>query len=299
MKILQISDLHLKSGSGLLHGLDPSAHLAACVEDINIHHADAAFVVVSGDISDDGGAKSYLTARDLLSQIKRPLHFMVGNHDSRDEFKRAFPHAVCDENGFVQSTTSTRGRFFAFLDTVKASAHIGEFCVNRAQWLGARLKAARKGGKRAYIFAHHPPMRISVPYLDRLRLFDGGRLAETLAPHREIVRHLFFGHVHRTISGMWRGVPFSCVKGLNHQVALDMHGEQNPPYTPAPPAYAVILLNGDDVVVHHREFISEKVVDGLRETPPRRVVTGGRATALSPGKRRRGAGRLIAGRQTE
>ena len=46
MKILQISDLHMKAGGALLHGINPAARLAACVEDINRNHTDAAFVIL-------------------------------------------------------------------------------------------------------------------------------------------------------------------------------------------------------------------------------------------------------------
>ena len=274
MKILQVSDPHIIAKGKMLHGIDPSARLAACVADINRHHADAAFVVVSGDISDDGAVESYARARDLTRRLHPPLCLMLGNHDSRGEFRRVFPDAARDENGFAQSEIQTRGRSFLFLDTARAGAHDGEFCPSRARWLAARLDSARRSGKRAYVFAHHPPMRINIPYLDRLRLMDRGRLAAALAPRRAAVRHLFFGHVHRAISGVWRGFPFSCAKGLNHQTALDMLDEQNPPYTAAPPAYAVVLLQGDDVVVHHREFMSERVVSGLRETPPRGAAKG-------------------------
>ena len=287
MKIVQISDPHMKAGGEMLHGIDPSARLAACVADVNRRHADAAFVVVSGDISDDGSAESYARARDLLRRLKPPVRLMLGNHDSRTEFGRAFPEAGRDLNGFAQSEVAAGGRAFVFLDTVKAGAHDGEFCARRARWLEARLDCARQAGKSAYVFAHHPPMRISVPYLDRLRLLDRGRFAKALAARRDIVRHLFFGHVHRAVSGVWRGFPFSCAKGLNHQVALDMRGEQSPPYTAAPPAYAVILLQGADVVVHHREFLSEAVIAGSRETPPldrhgrmsHRAISGKAATS--------------------
>ena len=115
-------------------------------------------------------------------------------------------------------------------------------------------------------------MKLSVPYIDCLRLFNSEHLLTVLSQHREIIRHLFFGHVHRAVSGVWQDFPFSCVKGLNHQVALDMRGGQNPPYTHASPAYAVILLEGGDVVVHHREFTSEKIAADLCETPPPHAV---------------------------
>ncbi|UCI30241.1 hypothetical protein [Mesorhizobium sp. B4-1-4] len=66
------------------------------------------------------------------------------------------------------------------------------------------------------------------------------------------VRHIFAGHVHRLIAGSWRGIPVSTLRSTNHQTALDFSdswrlGEEAP-------AYAVIFIDADGVIVHFREF---------------------------------------------
>ncbi len=71
------------------------------------------------------------------------------------------------------------------------------------------------------------------------------------------LRHLFFGHVHRPVSGSWRGVPFSALRSTVHQVALDWETEYPVPYTLETPGYNVIFLEPDKTVVHHHDFLDD------------------------------------------
>ena len=72
------------------------------------------------------------------------------------------------------------------------------------------------------------------------------------------LRHFFFGHVHRPLSGCWRGLPFSAQRSLVHQVPLDFNQRRSVPYDHDPPHYAVILIDDDQVVVHHHEFLEDR-----------------------------------------
>ncbi|MCH7944263.1 MAG: hypothetical protein IIB67_13680 [Proteobacteria bacterium] len=101
---------------------------------------------------------------------------------------------------------------------------------------------------------HHPPLDIGIPSLDRIGLVDKQGFSEALSGAADI-RHIFFGHVHRPVSGSWRGISYSALCSLVHQVPLDLVTEHPVPYDHAPPAYNVILLNGRDTVVHHHEFL--------------------------------------------
>src|SRR5256885_8190549 len=49
----------------------------------------------------------------------------------------------------------------------------------------------------------------------------------TLFPYTTLFRSLSFGHIHRPISGSWRGIPFSTLRGTNHQVALHLRSEEH------------------------------------------------------------------------
>jgi 3',5'-cyclic AMP phosphodiesterase CpdA len=101
---------------------------------------------------------------------------------------------------------------------------------------------------------HHPPLDIGVPAMDRIGLVDKLGFAEVVAG-ADHIRHIFFGHVHRPLSGAWRGIPYASLRSLVHQVPLDFVTETLEYFEHTPPAYNVILLDGEDTVVHHHEFL--------------------------------------------
>jgi len=82
------------------------------------------------------------------------------------------------------------------------------------------------------------------------------------------VRHLFFGHVHRPISGSWHGVPFSTLRGTNHQVWLDFAAKGDIPGSHEPPAYGVVLINHETVVVHSHDFMDQSLKFSLGAQKP-------------------------------
>ena len=50
MKFIQLTDTHVIA-EGLLYGQDPAERLAMAVASINAEHADAAFVILTGDMT--------------------------------------------------------------------------------------------------------------------------------------------------------------------------------------------------------------------------------------------------------
>ncbi len=79
--------------------------------------------------------------------------------------------------------------------------------------------------------------------------------SKVIEPFRGKVRHLFFGHVHRPISGSWRGIPFSTLYGTNHQVAFSLQDDPNLTGTHELPAYSVVLVDPDKVLVHTHSYL--------------------------------------------
>ncbi|MFP6731652.1 MAG: phosphodiesterase [Alphaproteobacteria bacterium] len=251
MKLIQVSDLHFVPPGTLLLGLDPRARLEAAIADINQNHGDAALCLFTGDLADHGAPDAYDALAETLAALQLPWRLTIGNHDDRAAFLRAFPEAPHDENGFIQSVVSTDAGPVILLDTHEPGQGSGSFCARRQAWLQAQLKAA--AGEPAYLFMHHPPLDIGIPSLDVIGLVDKQGFADAVAGAN--IRHIFFGHVHRPISGSWGGIPYSALCSLVHQVPLDFVTKSPVPYDHAPPAYNVILLNDADTVVHHHNFL--------------------------------------------
>jgi 3',5'-cyclic-AMP phosphodiesterase len=256
MKFIHLTDPHLMAPGVKLHGLDPGARLAACVRSIAEHHADAAFCVVTGDISDRGEAAAYALASEVLAALPMPVHVIPGNHDERAAFVHAFADAAVDENGFVQNAIVNPAGHFLLLDTVSPQhGSSGGYCKPRRDWLAARLQEA--GDRPVYLFMHHPPFDVALPDLDAIGMVEHEKFAALVARAGN-VRHLFFGHVHRPISGLWRGIGFSTLYGTNHQVRLDFHGCGRLAFTSEPPAYSVVLIEPDLILVHTHHYETDQ-----------------------------------------
>ncbi len=254
MKLIQVSDLHFVPPGTRLFGLDPRARLEAAIADINQHHGDAELCLFTGDLADHGTPEAYQALRETLAALQLPYRLTLGNHDDRDNFRRAFPEAPRDEHGFVQSVVANGAGDIVLLDTHEPGRASGSFCAKRQAWLKARL--AEAADRPVTIFMHHPPLDIGIPALDRIGLVDKRGFAEAVAGvGAGHIRHIFFGHVHRPVSGSWRGIPYAALCSLVHQVPFDLVTESPVPYDHAPPAYNVILLDGEDTVVHHHEFL--------------------------------------------
>ena len=71
------------------------------------------------------------------------------------------------------------------------------------------------------------------------------------------MRHVFFGHAHRPISGRWRKISFSTLFATNHQVALDFTSGGKPLYTHEGPVYGIVLVDAERVVVHSQHLSGE------------------------------------------
>lgn len=267
MKIIHLTDTHFVPPGKTLYGGDPQATLAAAVADINRHHADADLVCITGDLTHWGEPAAFASLAETLQPLVPPLQLLIGNHDERDAFAEQFPDQPRDEDGFVQSWRETEQGRLIFLDTIQPGTHAGWYCETRRDWLARQLQAAEAADDPVFLFMHHPPFKIGLEPLDRISLQEPELFAATLEPHRGRIRHLFFGHIHRPLAGSWRGIPVSSLRGMNHQCWLDFDVKDQIGGSFEPPAYAVVLINADSVIVHTHDFLDQSAKFSLRDSP--------------------------------
>ena len=253
MKFIQITDTHLMPKGEILHGLDPYGRLKTCVEDIIRHHSDAELCVITGDLAHAANPDAYIDLRVCLSELPMPVYMLAGNHDCRRQLLAAFPDTSVDAHGFVQFGLDCSVGRFLMLDTVEEGKGWGSYCEKRLVWLRDAL--AEAWDRKVYLFMHHPPFDVGIPSVDRLGLgADGVKIGAALADHNNI-RHLFFGHIHRPIAGSWRGIPYTTLRGTNHQVPLDFDAIEVVPKSHEPPAYAIVLLSDEQTTVHFHDYL--------------------------------------------
>lgn len=256
-KLIVLTDLHMVPEGASIIGLDPYSRLAAGVAHINRYHADADAVIVTGDLTHHGDRASYERLHDLLSTLTPPLAVTIGNHDRRDVFLDVFSAFPPDENGFVQRAIDFADCRLLLLDTLLAppytfpESHAGILCDQRLAWLDRQLSTA--GEKPVLLFMHHPPHAIGFSGMDAIRLINETELYDLIQRHGN-VRHIFAGHVHRTISGSCRGIPFSIFKSTVHQQPMPFATPDAALSVDEPAAYGIALVMETGVIVHTEDY---------------------------------------------
>lgn len=254
---IHLTDVHLMRPGERLYGLDPAERLREAVASILERHgpkgpAPAAFAVITGDLTHHGEREAYELLREILSPLPFPCHLLLGNHDDRKGFRACFPEAPTDAGGFVQAALETPAGRLVMLDTLEPGTHAGRLCPARLGWLEERLS---EDEEPFLLFLHHPPVASGIVGMDALPLLDAEALWRVLAPHRERVRHIFHGHLHRPFCGSWHGIPFSSLRGTSHQVSLDLSERTTVPGSHEPPAYALVRISAEELVVHTHDFL--------------------------------------------
>ena len=253
MKFIHVTDPHLVSRGKLLHGLDPYERFRQCVADINKYHRDSELCVITGDLAHSGSIDAYQGLKECLLNLEIPAYLLIGNHDHRDQMLGVFQEQPIDKNGFLQHSVDTSAGKFLFLDTVEETKPWGAYCRKRLSWLNESLKNSLN--TQVYIFMHHPPFNVDLQCIDRLGLGrDGDQIGRVLSKHDNI-RHIFFGHIHRPVTGSWLGIPYSTLRGTSHQVPLDFEATDIVPKSHEPPAYAVVFLSKDQTTVHFHDYL--------------------------------------------
>lgn len=253
MKFIHITDVHLMRPGVLLNGSDPASNLSRVLEDIAEWHKDAAFCVISGDLADEGDPEVYGWLKERLQNFALPVFLMLGNHDDRRNFLSVFPDHPRDASGFVQHSHEAGGAKFLFLDTLIGGpgVHDGELCADRLDWLECELELA--GDRPVYLFLHHPPFDIGLPYVDEIKLRQPEAFHQALQKGQNI-RHIFYGHVHRMTYVNWRGHAFTSLPSTNHQIPL-VPARAGSEYSVEPLAYGVVQVSEDQVTVHFDAYL--------------------------------------------
>lgn len=260
-KLLAFTDLHIKAEGETIIGLDPYQKFADAFAHAVRRHPDADHVVLMGDLVNSGKPEEYARVAAAIADSPVPVTLMPGNHDDREAMADALG-AHRDGDGYIQTVIETPTHRVICLDTVFGDrylsfASLGQYDQKRLDWLATQLET----DKPILLFAHHPPMKVGFPGMDEIRMRDDAKLAALIAG--STVQHIICGHVHRTISGHWRGIGFSIFKSTCHQAPLSFESKGLSLSTDEPAAYGIVLLTEDGVIVHTEDFelASDEIVD--------------------------------------
>ena len=211
-------------------------------------------LLVTGDLADKGDDDaSYARLKSALSVCPFPVHFCMGNHDTREPFLRHFPE-VPSVDGFIQYAIEDYPVRILVLDTLEEGRHSGGFCETRAAWLRERL--AEQQSRPTIIVLHHPPIETGLSWMTENPGAEWvQRLHAIVSGHDNIVGMLS-GHLHRPVITSFAGTTLLVCPSTAPQVALDLASidpdqpDGRPMIVADPPGFALHLWTGTSLVSH-------------------------------------------------
>lgn len=194
--ILQLSDTHIVPEgalvSGRLNTADAFARLVARISNMRDQIGKLDAIVVSGDLSDDGSAESYVRFKSLMEPLDVPIYVLPGNHDAREPMRGAFSDSL-PSDGPLNWTRQVRDVQLIGLDTLVEGQGQGRLSSESMTFLQAALSEA---GKRPVLLAlHHPPFPCGIAFMDKIGLTNQNEFRDIVAKHPGVIR-IVCGHIH-------------------------------------------------------------------------------------------------------
>ena len=193
LRLALLSDTHIPASPTDGHrGFSPVDNLAKVVPQVLATPADG--VLIGGDLARlKGLPEDYARLHEMLAPVlaKAPTGLVLGNHDNRENFRRAFPAPAGAAPALADKHTTTReagGLRFMLLDSLLATdVTPGQLGSAQRTWLATQLAAS---SAPTVILVHH-----TLGGNDG-ELMDAERLFEVLRPHRH-VKAIMYGHSHK------------------------------------------------------------------------------------------------------
>ena len=279
VRFIHLSDPQLVPAGEMNYDINPQLRVRQCIDAIlsDCGNLRLDFAVITGDLTHWGEEAAYRVLHKELKRLPFPVYMLMGNHDRREIFTEVFPeHPVDADSRFVHYTVDSVVGRMIFLDTLDAGKRSGRLCEVRLRWLEKML--ANSEGKPVYLFMHHPPFAVGLSVMDDDNLINADAFYQTIEPYLARIQHIFFGHLHRTVTGSWHGIGYSCPLSPVHQTAFEFDNKKPAYVSPEPPAYHLVELKNEQVVVHSRLFLhSEPAINSrscYRYQPRPDDVTG-------------------------
>ena len=195
MLIAQVTDTHIKTDGALAYRkVDTAANLARCVDHLGRTGPRADIVLMTGDLVDFGRPEEYRLLRRLIAPLGCPVYVIPGNHDDRENLRRAFSdHDYLPDDGeFLHYAVEDHPVRLVGLDTTIPGAPGGILCARRLQWLDRTL--AEAPDRPTAIFMHHPPFLTGITHMDVQNCDAGDALGALIESHPQVMR-VMCGHV--------------------------------------------------------------------------------------------------------
>lgn len=260
LKFVVMSDLHLVRHGQTSMTLDTAERLEQAVICLNERYGDADFVILAGDLADEGEAEAYERLRDITAKITLPTYITLGNHDDRPTYLTVFGADQAVETGKINHVIDAKGYRIIVLDSLEPGRVDGVLTTAQLDWLRARL--AEVADRPVIVVLHHNANALHIE-ADNIKLLDDQPFINVLKSHDDI-RQVIAGHVHLTSTATYHGIPFTTLAGGHYSVSFNA----DQPLAPfkglsGPAQMAVVLGTQHATTVLFEDFIDGNTVLGI------------------------------------
>ena len=178
--------------------------------------------MLTGDLSQDGTARSYDRLQALLAPLGIPVYWLPGNHDADlEEMERSLTHPI-----FMPDRSFEVGEWrFVLLDSQEIGSVHGFLSPRELDRLDRDLSHYLE--QPTIVALHHPPFQMCSDWLDMSILQNPEALFEVLDHHPQ-VKLVLFGHIHQEFHRQRRevtylGTPSTCIQfePKSHDFSID------------------------------------------------------------------------------
>lgn len=199
MIIAQISDIHASPENNNLLRFEQALLWLEMIK------PDA--VVLTGDLTDENWLQGYAHIAVMSKKYSWLTLILPGNSDDSGAMRRTW-----DDNNWHPTSLPDSMNFNVALgevcligvDTTLKGESSGDIRRN-IDWLDKQLKA--NGGMKTMMFMHHHIVKSGIPTMDDIMCRGHEELRQLLLRHRSKPLAIATGHVHRSMAGMFAGIP--------------------------------------------------------------------------------------------
>lgn len=251
LRFIHISDTHIGPDPTFqLYGRNTLQDAQNMVHFLNHELPFApAFILHSGDVTNFQDESSARLAAQVMQPLKFPVKYVVGNHDSRAHLRQYLMGQPASADRLFYDFM-VEDFHFLVLDTLGEVDPQGSVTSEQLDWLAEKL--ATSPARSLCLFVHHLPLVMGVPWYDRdMRIMNDEELFALLRPHRDRLRGVFFGHIHRAFTGLRDGILCSAAASTFRQFHTYPADEKPNFDMQACGGYAIVTLTHDHTTVTH------------------------------------------------
>lgn len=195
MKFVQITDSHLLEGGNVkLHNIPINEIHVKIFSEIKKIETEIEFILVTGDISENGSDESYLNAREIFSSLNKPIYWIAGNHDNL----KAIQLFNNQTNIRSEKSFTVNGIHFVLLNSVALSSDgknrsRGVLSSKELDFL--KMELEQNVTKQIIVALHHPPIKSGTWKDDRM-LENAEEFLEAINQFSN-VKLVLYGHQHQ------------------------------------------------------------------------------------------------------